>query len=481
MIMNCDQLRELYTAFRDGELDAQLRSEVEDHLAECPACAQLYTELDALRESIADAPSLAVPAGLSERVIAQVKQARPKPWIYRVGWQLGVAAMLVLVVGSYALMSQIGGMKSAEAPPPLASGNLALPAPSALHMAPGNMMRAPADAAAPGMPGQNLDQAPPPMAPGNMMRAPSGNMTPVPPGMGGGPYPPSPAPRQPYRPGPQPGGAPTGTMAGHDRMATQPAAPQREEARAPVRASEFKLRPLNEGEAPVASKNTFSVAGMPGRGGGLPENDMMAMKSGAVEGGPGPDRSQGLDGSAAGIGFSELLPDQGAAMGMAGGAVIPPAPASSNLLGYAVVLRQSGARLTAFADLQSLGLESGIVRLVLLEHTGAFQILWEGRAPFGPAALRPTASITLPVTQGGVSFTLGLQVGGAVIAQRMGLWNVPSAEGLVTVHSENAPASLVANLLSGPAPQPLFNLLLDATWVNARPSDVLAQLSEASR
>ncbi len=268
--MNCDQLRELYTAFHDGELDAQLRSEVEGHLAECPACAQLYAELDALREAIAEAPSLAVPAGLSERVIAQVQLARPKPWIYRVGWQLGVAAMLVIVVGSYALMSQMGGMKSAEAPPPIASGSLSVPAPSAIDEG----MRAPADAAAPGMPGQNLNQAPPPMAPGNMTPAPSGNMTPVPPGMGGGPYPPSPSPMQPYTPGPQPGGAPTGTPAGHDRMATQLAAPQMEEARTPVRASEFKLRPLNEGEAPAARENTFSAAGMPGRAGGLPENDM---------------------------------------------------------------------------------------------------------------------------------------------------------------------------------------------------------------
>jgi hypothetical protein len=254
-----------------------------------------------------------------------------------------------------------------------------------------------------------------------------------------------------------------------------------EEARAPVRASELKLRPLDKAQAPALDEEAFSVAGMPGRGVGLPENDMMAMKSGAVEGGPGPDGSPGLVGGAAGTGFSELLSDQAAATGMAGGAVTLPAPVGSNPLGYAIVLRQGGARLTAFADLHSLGLQSGIARLVLLEHTGAFQILWEGKAPFSPAALRPTASITLPVTQGGVSFTLGLQVGGAVIAQRMGLWHIPAAEGLVTVHSENAPASLVANLLSGPAPQPLFNLLLDATWVNATPSDVLAQLSEASR
>ncbi|HEV2704722.1 MAG TPA: zf-HC2 domain-containing protein [Pyrinomonadaceae bacterium] len=44
--MDCKESIERLSAFHDGELDEHGRSEVSNHLSDCPPCAGLYADLD---------------------------------------------------------------------------------------------------------------------------------------------------------------------------------------------------------------------------------------------------------------------------------------------------------------------------------------------------------------------------------------------------------------------------------------------------
>lgn len=60
--MNCEKVQSQLTALLDGELAEDMAAAVEQHLADCPGCAQAHSELAAVREMTAawavDAPDI---------------------------------------------------------------------------------------------------------------------------------------------------------------------------------------------------------------------------------------------------------------------------------------------------------------------------------------------------------------------------------------------------------------------------------------
>lgn len=76
--MNCDGVRELLSAYVDGELSSGELLRVEQHLRRCPLCAE---EVDALRQAIAMVGALEeveLPAGFREGLRARLAKVSPQ-------------------------------------------------------------------------------------------------------------------------------------------------------------------------------------------------------------------------------------------------------------------------------------------------------------------------------------------------------------------------------------------------------------------
>jgi anti-sigma factor RsiW len=76
--MNCVQLEALLCDYLDGTLPAATRAEVERHLADCPACAQLAADSRAVMELAGRAAEVEPPPELVTRILFELAGEREK-------------------------------------------------------------------------------------------------------------------------------------------------------------------------------------------------------------------------------------------------------------------------------------------------------------------------------------------------------------------------------------------------------------------
>lgn len=120
--MTCEQALEAMSAALDGELSAEERKELDEHLNTCPKCAALMKELSGqsllLRQLDCD-----VPAGLDARILSALpEQPRPAKKGRIIHWRRWgtLAACLILALwGGSALTNSLrmGGSTGADAAP----------------------------------------------------------------------------------------------------------------------------------------------------------------------------------------------------------------------------------------------------------------------------------------------------------------------------------------------------------------------------
>lgn len=101
--MNCTRMRQVLDAWIDGELDAATSTEIDRHLAECPACLALKGERGALRRELrANAPRFEAPPALRAAILARIEQTAlpaPAPARHRQWLQTAAFASIAAVVG----------------------------------------------------------------------------------------------------------------------------------------------------------------------------------------------------------------------------------------------------------------------------------------------------------------------------------------------------------------------------------------------
>lgn len=92
--MNCQEAKNLIAAYGDGELDAPHSLAVEGHLRDCPRCAAVQRQQDALKSALhSDAMQFKMPVGLRKTIVTELRQTvRPEPkppfwaaWLFPVG------------------------------------------------------------------------------------------------------------------------------------------------------------------------------------------------------------------------------------------------------------------------------------------------------------------------------------------------------------------------------------------------------------
>lgn len=91
--MECQEVRAQLSAWLDAELDEATEAALSAHVSRCAACQREWRQLTALETALGEL-SAPVPAGLAEKVLAQIRPPRRRQW-----WQsVALAACLVLGV-----------------------------------------------------------------------------------------------------------------------------------------------------------------------------------------------------------------------------------------------------------------------------------------------------------------------------------------------------------------------------------------------
>lgn len=122
---NCDDILDLINASLDGALTTEEQTTLDAHLASCPACSALYTELCGLHTAAAGLEELPAPAGFAEAVMAAIAaepaqdkadnvipfSARRKTRASWTKWAATAAAVAIVVLGAVSIPSLSGNME----------------------------------------------------------------------------------------------------------------------------------------------------------------------------------------------------------------------------------------------------------------------------------------------------------------------------------------------------------------------------------
>jgi len=108
-ILNCEQVWREISNYIDGEVDAALRSTMDEHFRTCKRCASVLAGTRNVVQLYGDERMLEVPAGFSRRLekrLAKDAAAKGRGWSSWSAWLVPVAA-LVLIAGGVRLTNSL--------------------------------------------------------------------------------------------------------------------------------------------------------------------------------------------------------------------------------------------------------------------------------------------------------------------------------------------------------------------------------------
>lgn len=101
--MRCDEVLELLSASLDGEITPAQQAQLDEHLAQCPACRALQTELLGMEEALGSL-EVSAPAGLKEQILDNLPpQAGRKKPLHWQRWCAMAACAALVVLGVWQL------------------------------------------------------------------------------------------------------------------------------------------------------------------------------------------------------------------------------------------------------------------------------------------------------------------------------------------------------------------------------------------
>ncbi|MGB6248146.1 MAG: zf-HC2 domain-containing protein [Terriglobales bacterium] len=102
MVVSCEQVWREISNYLDGEVDANLRSAMEEHIHGCKRCTAVLDGMRNVVELYGDERMVEVPLGFSHRLHRRLEENMPGNRRTFLGWMVAVAAA-ILVAGSFEL------------------------------------------------------------------------------------------------------------------------------------------------------------------------------------------------------------------------------------------------------------------------------------------------------------------------------------------------------------------------------------------
>jgi anti-sigma factor RsiW len=108
--MRCGKCKSLYTAYRDGDLRAAVKTRIENHLGECPDCRSVYDGIEKVVGTTASLERFAVADDLAQRILSRIRSSElvPSAPKFRLNWvapRLAYGFAVMLITGLVTLFS----------------------------------------------------------------------------------------------------------------------------------------------------------------------------------------------------------------------------------------------------------------------------------------------------------------------------------------------------------------------------------------
>lgn len=115
-MITCKTALSLVEPYLDGELDASQKTQVEQHLNECPACVLFHRRLSSLRMDLRTlAPRYEAPEHLRSRVLSQLRQAAgARPAWRSSAWAIAATVLLAVSAGWNVMLFRSAGNAGSE-------------------------------------------------------------------------------------------------------------------------------------------------------------------------------------------------------------------------------------------------------------------------------------------------------------------------------------------------------------------------------
>ena len=114
MVVNCEQVWHEISNYLEGDVDAALRTAMDEHFGTCKRCASVLEGTRNVVRLYGDERMIEVPAGFSRRLekrLAQSARVSSKPWSTWSTWLVPVAALALFVGGLRVANSLTGGQR----------------------------------------------------------------------------------------------------------------------------------------------------------------------------------------------------------------------------------------------------------------------------------------------------------------------------------------------------------------------------------
>ena len=114
----CERVRPLLHEAMDREPTADVRRDVDAHLATCADCREIAAGLDTVRETLSSLPEAAFPDDALREVFARTVDAEPwwRSWLPSTGWRVALTGAAAMALAGAALWTAWNGTASRPDP-----------------------------------------------------------------------------------------------------------------------------------------------------------------------------------------------------------------------------------------------------------------------------------------------------------------------------------------------------------------------------
>ena len=110
--MDCKNVRLLYTVFRDGSVDEELKKEVLNHIKKCKSCRRLFETMYSITSCVKTYKPLVPEVGVFGKILERIETVPRRKTLLEVRWVLAYVFIFLFIAGfSFGIIRRINTKK----------------------------------------------------------------------------------------------------------------------------------------------------------------------------------------------------------------------------------------------------------------------------------------------------------------------------------------------------------------------------------